>query len=624
MTNLSTPHLEKFHDSHFSQVAALLQGGPESLAEDSKGLLVIREKGMTTINRIDRSILTIGRSSSDNIVLQSKGVSRCHATLFVSKGGFWIIDGNLKGRFSTNGLFVNERRVTVHRLNHYDRIKFQQGVMAFYLNLSSPLGDNSLEDLTRRLVGFIEGQDDPQIATAEVVPFTENFNPPFDLSEQTLGLDVLTKLPNRDAFFMRVRKALECWQKAPGTYNFAVLFIDVDRFKVINDSLGHLVGDQFLIQLSNRLETCLREDDIVARLGGDEFAILLANVPFLDEAVDIAKRLQQSLVKPLKIEDHELYPSISIGIALSSLNYQTVEEIIRDADTAMYHAKNTGRSRFVVFDIEMHQKALELLRLDGDLRKAIDNQELQLHYQPIVSLKERKLVGFEALIRWYHPKNGLISPDIFIPVAEDTNLIYPIGQWVLDEACHQLSQWKSNTAVKTPLSVSINISSKQLTEVRLVERLLETIGKYNISPSELKLEVTESILMESTLHSMDVLNQLKQAGFQLGIDDFGTGYSSLSYLNKFPIDTLKVDRSFIAEIDTSTANTSVNITNSIITLAHSLGVKVVAEGIERLYHLAWLQQQKCDYGQGFLFAKPLNANDATKMAEQGLDWPWQD
>jgi EAL domain-containing protein (putative c-di-GMP-specific phosphodiesterase class I) len=333
--------------------------------------------------------------------------------------------------------------------------------------------------------------------------------------------------------------------------------------------------------------------------------------------------LQQLISNPLKIAFYELYPSVSVGIALSSLGYQTVEEIMRDADTAMYHAKNTGRARFVVFDTEMHKKAIDLLRLDSDLRRAIDQQQLELYYQPIVSLQEKKLVGFEALLRWNHPENGLISPDVFIPMAEETNLIYQIGQWLLSEACQQLSQWKANSAIRMPLSMHVNISSKQLKEAQLIDRLVATVRAYNITPDELKLEVTESNLMENTHHSLQLLNQLKQFGFKLCIDDFGTGYSSLSYLNKFPVDTLKVDRSFVSQINNPENNTSISITNSIITLAHSLGVKVVAEGVEGLYHLAWLQQQKCDYGQGFLFSKPLPAAEATRFAETGLDWPWK-
>ncbi|WP_017296511.1 EAL domain-containing protein [Nodosilinea nodulosa] len=594
---------------------------PEARSTD---ILVFKEENKIVVKKLDKETLTIGRSSDDDVLLRSKGVSRCHATVYFSEGATWIIDGDLKGRVSTNGLFVNGAKVSVYRLNQYDVISFQRGVYALFLSQKSCSGTvNYLEEAIQNLAYFIAGKNAEGIPIDQLSLLDQSTQATVLNAERAPLIDSLTRLPNREAFFTRVQKSLEFRNKILSDYNFAVLFIDVDRFKMINDSLGHLVGDDFLIRLARRLSRCLREGDMVARLGGDEFAILLDDLRSFSEAIDIAKRLQQSVSKPLDVAPHELYPSVSVGIALSSLGYQTVEEIIRDADTAMYHAKNTGRSRFVVFDTEMHQKATNLLRLDSDLRRAIDKRQLELYYQPIVSLADKKLIGFEALLRWNHPDNGLIGPDTFVPMAEEANLIYQIGQWVLDEACLQLSQWKANPAIKDSLSVNVNISSKQLTESRLVDRLLATVRRHDISPDALHLEVTESILMENTVQSLRLLSQLKQAGFKLGIDDFGTGYSSLSYLNRFPVDILKVDRSFISQIDKSGKNTSVNITNSIITLAHSLGVKVVAEGIEGLYHLAWLQQQKCDYGQGFLFSKPLTAEDATRFAEKGLDWTWK-
>ena len=595
----------------------------EKSLKQPAGILVVKDQDEIVIQKLDKSILTIGRSSSDDIILRSKGVSRCHASIYASKGKLWIVDGNLKGKVSTNGLFVNGKRISVHQLKPYDVINFPKEVYALYLTQQHVAeAADGVEKLTRLLASFIADNhknDNPLEYPSSAQQKTKHT---FINVARIPFLDSLTKLPNRDSFFARVKKILEFRQKVKPDHNFAVLFVDVDRFKMINDSLGHLAGDKFLIQLAERLQSCMREGDMVARLGGDEFAILLDELHSPDEAIDIAKRLQQSIIKPLTIESHELYPSVSIGIALSTLGYKTVEEIIRDADTAMYHAKNTGRSRFVVFDIEMHKKAMHLLRLDGDLRRAIEKKQLQLYYQPIISLTERRLVGFEALLRWNHPENGLMSPDLFIPLAEETNLIHQIGQWVIEEACLQLAAWKLNRHIETAMTMNINISSKQLTEKNLAKRLVETVEKCGISPKEIKLEVTESILMENTQHSLKVLNHLKQAGFQFGIDDFGTGYSSLSYLNRFPIDTLKVDRSFISKLDQSNNNTCIDITHSIISLAHSLGVKVVAEGVERLYHLAWLQQQKCDYGQGFLFSKPLAAEDATHFAEQGVRWPW--
>jgi diguanylate cyclase (GGDEF)-like protein len=606
------------------QVDSLDRKKSDVSGEALANILVVKEDHRIIVKKLGKEPLTIGRSAIDDILLRSKGISRCHATIYFSDGIPWIIDGDLKGRISTNGLFVNGHKVTVHKLKQYDIIGFHREAYAFFLS-HQDCGEveNSLEDVVRNLAYFVSGKTIEGTSLEQLNLLNDIAQATLTNAEQIPLLDSLTRLPNRESFFIRVQKSLELRKKISPNHDFAVLFIDVDRFKMINDSLGHLIGDEFLIRLARRLSHCLREGDMVARLGGDEFAILLDDLHSPSEAIEIAKRLQQSISKPLKIAPHELYPSVSVGIALSSLDYQTVEEIIRDADTAMYHAKNTGRARFVVFDTEMHKKAIDLLRLDSDLRRAVDQQQLELYYQPIVSLQKKVLVGFEALLRWNHPENGLISPDVFIPMAEETNLIYQIGQWVLSEACQQLSQWKANSAIRMPLSMHVNISSKQLTETRLIDRLIATVRAYNIAPSELKLEVTESNLMENTHHSLKLLNQLNQFGFKLGIDDFGTGYSSLSYLNKFPVDTLKVDRSFVSQIDKSENNTSISITNSIITLAHSLGVKVVAEGIEGLYHLAWLQQQKCDYGQGFLFSKPLPAAEATRLAEKGLDWPWK-
>jgi diguanylate cyclase (GGDEF)-like protein len=595
----------------------------ENLLEFPSGILIIKEHGKTLVEKLDRRILTIGRSSKDDIVLQSKGISRCHASVYIAKGKLWILDGDLKGKVSTNGLFVNGRRISVRQLKPYDIISFSKGIHALFMTQKCVAeATDGVEEFTRCLAHFIVGKDHNGHSLTNLDSPQEPTQHTFINVKRVPFLDSLTKLPNRDSFFARVKKIIEFRQKITPSHDFAVLFIDVDRFKMINDSLGHLTGDKFLVQLAQRLQHGIREGDMVARLGGDEFAILLDGLHSPDEAIDIAKRLQQSISSPLVIDEHELYPSVSIGIALSSLGYKTVEEIIRDADTAMYHAKKIGRARFVVFDVEMHQKALQLLRLDGDLRRAIEKNQLQLYYQPIVSLTEHTLVGFEALLRWHHPDNGVLSPETFIPIAEENNLIHQIGQWVIKQACLQLMAWQSNPNIDTALTMNINISSKQLTEKSLVEQLVETVKTYGVSSNAVKLEVTESILMENTQHSLEILTQLKQAGFQLSIDDFGKGYSSLSYLHKFPIDTLKVDRSFISKIDQSDSNTCIDITHSIIALAHSLGVKVVAEGIERLYHLAWLQQQRCDYGQGFLFSQPMTAKDATRFAEQGLTWSW--
>lgn len=586
------------------------------------GVLIFRNQGNVAIKALPKRRNTIGRSLDSDIFLRQKGVSRCHATIYFLNGSYWILDGDMEGQVSTNGLLVNGFRISVQQLKSHDVITFCKGVYAFYVEFSGLKEDALLlEDTVRKMIDFSTTTN--SLAVSNLEQKRDGEKSTFSRIFSSSTLDDLTKLPNRSAFFWRVKKSLEFRQKISVDHKFSVLFIDVDRFKVINDSLGHLVGDKFLIAIAEKLSSCIREHDMVARLGGDEFAILLDSLNDLDEAILIAKRIQDALVKPLKIDQHELYPSISIGIALSSLGYKAVEDIIRDADTAMYHAKNNGRSRFVVFDEKMHQKASEMLKLDSDLRRSIERQELKLNYQPIIAIESKRLIGFEALIRWEHPQIGLIDPGTFIPIAEETNFIYQIGDWILDEAFKQLKEWNENPAIKEPLSVNVNISSKQLSQPSLAENLLGLLKLYQINPAQIKLEVTESILMESGPQSIEILNQLKTIGVQLAIDDFGTGYSSLSYLHKFPIDMLKIDRSFISEIDRAEQNTCLNITNSIINLAHSLGVKVVAEGVERIYHLAWLQQQSCDYAQGYLFSKPLNVEDATVLAEHGLEWTWK-
>ncbi|MEM9004844.1 MAG: EAL domain-containing protein [Cyanobacteria bacterium P01_F01_bin.86] len=590
----------------------------------SNSILVFRENEKTYFKILEEKLYTIGRAASDNIFLGSKGISRTHASIYFSDTVFWLVDGSLKGKSSTNGLLVNNKKVSICRLKDYDIITFHKNIQALFFKCGDDLQlSKSFEDFLINTFDFLntksqENSLDQQENTLKIKKSKEQPQGR-QLYAQT---DDLTGLPNRKAFMSRVQKSLDIKNNLLPENQFSIFFIDVDRFKMINDSLGHLAGDQFLVQLAERFKACIRPYDMVARLSGDEFAILLDNLGNVDEAIIVAKRIQNYISKPLSLGDQEVYPSISIGIASSQLQYQTVEEILRDADTAMYHAKRSGKSRFVVFDENMHQKAKELLQLDGDLRRAIDHQQLQLYYQPIISLGQRKLVGFEALIRWNHPERGLIGPNTFIPIAEETNLIYQIGMWTIQEACRQLSVWKQNSAIQIPLSVNVNLSARQLSDTNLVKRIKEVIEQYSIADDELKLEITESTAMENSQQTSTVFKQLRQIGVPLVIDDFGTGYSSLSYLNRFPIDTLKIDRSFVSKVNMNTENTSISIIHSIIGLAHNLGVKVVAEGIEQKEHMDYLRLARCDYGQGYLFAKPMPAENATNWAERGLDWRW--
>ncbi|WOD40280.1 EAL domain-containing protein [Nodosilinea sp. E11] len=425
--------------------------------------------------------------------------------------------------------------------------------------------------------------------------------------------DALTQLPNRTLFKNRVSRLIQQFSNQNYAAKYAVLFVDLDRFKLVNDSFGHLIGDRFLVQIAQRLQVSVRPHDLIARLGGDEFAILLEEINHLDEAIEVAKRLQAEIEKPLVLNGYELFPSASIGVATSDLGYQSVDEILRDADTAMYQAKLSGRAQFAVFNDHMRNQAKDNLKLNGDLKRAIQKQEFRLMYQPIVNLKRQKLVGFEALIRWLHPDRGLLGPHDFIPQSEENGLITEIGYWALQSACQQLATWNHHFKLEPGFAININISAKQLADPSLVDNIEVLLMRYGLNPCQIKLEITESIVMENSESAIAIFNQLRTLGVQVCIDDFGTGYSSLSYLNRFPIDALKIDRSFVTGMGSANETTGLSIVQSIIGLAHNLGVKVVAEGIETGQHLLLLQASRCDFGQGYLFAKPLAIDCATAM-----------
>jgi diguanylate cyclase (GGDEF)-like protein/PAS domain S-box-containing protein len=422
--------------------------------------------------------------------------------------------------------------------------------------------------------------------------------------------DVLTGLPNRALFMDHLKLSVER-AKRRDHQRFAVLFLDLDRFKIINDSLGHMVGDQLLVGIARRLETCLRPGDTVARLGGDEFTVLLEDLKDTSEAIEVADRLQEELTLPFNLNGHEVFTTVSIGIALSTAGYDRAEEVLRDADTAMYRAKTLGKARHEVFDKAMHTRALNLLQLETDLRRAVERKEFFLHYQPIVSLENGMVHSFEALVRWQHPERGFISPIDFVSVAEETGLIIPIGEWVLEEACRQVKRWQEQFPTYPPLQISVNISGKQLMKSALIEQVSRVLKETGVEPRSLKLEITESIMMENIETAISVLNQLRALGVELSIDDFGTGYSSLSYLHRFPVSTLKIDRSFVSRMDGN--NENAEIVRTIIMLARNLDMNVVAEGVETEEQVAQLRALKCEYAQGFLFSKPVDASHADHL-----------
>ncbi|MDY6805552.1 MAG: EAL domain-containing protein [Cyanobacteriota bacterium] len=431
---------------------------------------------------------------------------------------------------------------------------------------------------------------------------------------QNAFYDALTGLLNRAAFMEKLHESLFHARQIPNAL-FAVLFIDLDRFKVINDSLGHELGDQLLIKLSNRLKNSIEERDTLARLSGDEFAILVEEVRDITEVKEIADRLQKALTLPFKLDRQEVFTSASIGIAFSQSNseivYNSPEHLLRDASTAMYHAKRAGKACCKVFNSTMQTNFLSRLQLETDLRRAIEREELRLHYQLIVSLLTGHISGFEALVRWQHPQFGLVSPGRFIPLAEETGLIVPIGEWVLREACRQMESWQTEGLVSNIASMSVNVAGRQFAELDLVKKVQDILEETSLAPSNLRIEITEGVMMESVHSVTTQLNNLCELGVQLSLDDFGTGYSSLTRLQSFPIDTLKIDRSFVSRMGKNGENWE--IVQTIINLALHLGMNAIAEGIETPDHALILKNLGCHYGQGYLFSKPLNSDDIVKL-----------
>ena len=425
--------------------------------------------------------------------------------------------------------------------------------------------------------------------------------------------DALTGLPNRALLLDRLKLALERTMRTPERL-FAVLFVDLDRFKNVNDSLGHLAGDQLLVQCSQRLASNCRPADTLARLGGDEFILLLDGISGEADAIRVAERIHTQFREPFAISGHELYMAASIGVAFNSPGSSKPEDLLRDADTAMYAAKAQGKACYSVFDSTMHAKAVATLHMESNLRRAIDRHNFHLEYQPVVRLGDECVAGFEALIRWDHEEQGLILPGDFIPLAEETGLILPIGLWVLNEACRQLRVWLDQHAARSDYFVCVNVSSRQFAQDQLVDQVGDALRRVGLPAANLKLEVTESVIMSDARLAEARLQQLRRMGVRVSLDDFGTGYSSLSYLQRFPVDILKIDQSFVKSMNGDSQ--SGEIVRAILSLAQAFGMEVVAEGTETRAQVDQLRRMGCTYGQGYHFAPPLRVAKAGALLRQ--------
>jgi diguanylate cyclase (GGDEF)-like protein len=419
--------------------------------------------------------------------------------------------------------------------------------------------------------------------------------------------DSLTGLPNRALFLDRLERAIAYAQRRPERH-FAVIFLDLDRFKVVNDRLGHVAADGVLAALARRLEQCLRRGDSVARLSGDEFALLVHDVA--DPAV-VAHRILHELGRPFDAAGQQVLVTASLGIAISSTGFSRPEDALRDADAAMYRAKARGRARFEIADAELHARSLEQLEMESQLREAVESGELRLHFQPVVVMETRKLVGFEALLRWEHPRRGLRAPDEFIPMAEQSGIIVAVGRWALFEACRQMQAWRRAYPGAAELWLSVNLSSRQFLHPDLVQEIHAVLAETGFPPGRLRLEITESVIMDDAPAVRLILHRLREAGIRVAVDDFGTGYSSLSYLHRLPLDALKIDRSFVHQMHADPTREAV--IQTVISLSGSLRLDTVAEGVETAEEAAALQRMGCRIGQGFFFSHPLEPDAAERM-----------
>jgi Amt family ammonium transporter len=456
-----------------------------------------------------------------------------------------------------------------------------------------------------------------------IVDVTERKRVESDLKRTTFH-DALTGLPNRTLFLDNLLR-LNAAARRHGHHPFALLFLDLDRFKVINDSLGHVAGDKLLVEMAQRLVECTREEDTVARLGGDEFAILLEQIRGPEDAVRVAERVLERFADPMILDEIEVSVGASIGIALSLTGEAQPENLLRDADMAMYQAK-THRSGYQIFDARTHSRALDRMQLELDMKRAIEHKQIHLHYQPIVSLETGKLAGFEALARWQHNGRGAISPAKFIPIAEETGLVSRLGLWVFEQACSQMRHWLNCYPLGDDCYISVNISSKQLSHGNLIDEIDAVLRDTGLEPQRLRLEITESAIVENTRAAAHLLAQLKARRIKLCLDDFGKGFSSLNYLHRFPIEVLKIDRSFVRRLRADLGNDTgkkrpFEIVRTIVAMAQILGMQVVAEGVELPDQLSILRELGCEFGQGYLFSRALDAGAAGRFLDSSAVLP---
>jgi diguanylate cyclase (GGDEF)-like protein len=429
--------------------------------------------------------------------------------------------------------------------------------------------------------------------------------------------DALTGLPNRVLFIKRLEQALHR-AKIDSDYKFAVLFLDCDRFKVVNDSLGHFVGDELLVAIARRLQGLLALEDTLSRFGGDEFAILLNNITDSSMAVSVAKDILQQLSNAFQLSRYEVFINASIGIILSNNHYEQPEYLLRDADTAMYRAKDLGKARYHVFDPVMHEEAIHLLQLENDLRRAVERQEFSVCYQPIVSLQTGRITGFEALARWHHPENGLIPPTVFIPIAEEIGLVSAIDLWVMRSACHQLCIWQHHLGANNLLTMNVNLSARAILQQDIIATIDRIIDETSVNPAALQLEITESVIMENMDIVRTIIQQVKERDIKLIMDDFGTGYSSLSYLHSFPFNAFKIDKSFVKRMQENQEN--MGLVPAMIGIAHSMEMTVIAEGVETSEQLTLLRSLNCDCAQGYLFSQPMVPNSVLALISTTPQW----